>query len=119
MLERNVEVGQDQPVGHQRNQLAHVGVGVDVVQAHPWLVVAAQAAKITREVGDVGAMAAIFGVFDVDAVSRRVLANHQQFFNAILDQLFSLAQHGMGRAALQFAAHVGNDAELALVVTTF
>ena len=45
------------------------------------------------------------------------MGDDQQFFDACLDQLFGLAQHGVGGAAGQFAAHVGDDAELALVVT--
>ena len=53
----------------------------------------------------------------VHAVGRGVLADHQQFLDPGLDQLFSLAQHGMGRAGYQPPAHVGDDAELAFVVT--
>ncbi len=53
----------------------------------------------------------------IDAVGRGVLADHQQFAHACFDQLFRLTDHGMGGARLQAAAHVGDDAELAFVVT--
>ena len=41
----------------------------------------------------------------------------QQFFHPGLDQPFGFADHRMGGAAGEFAAHVGDDAEPALVVT--
>ncbi len=65
MLERDVEVGQDQPLCHQRDQIADVRVWVDVVQADP----GAEAAEVARQIGDMGAVAAIFRVADVDSVS--------------------------------------------------
>ncbi len=58
-------------------------------------------------------------MFDIDPVGRGVLRDHQQFAHAAFHQLFRLAQHRMGRAALKPPAHVGDDAELALVVTAF
>ena len=51
VLEGDVEIGQDQPLGHQRDQLAHMRVGVDVVQPHP----GAEPAQFAGEVGDMGA----------------------------------------------------------------
>ncbi len=35
MLERDVEIGEDLSLGHQRNDVVHVRVGIDVVHAHP------------------------------------------------------------------------------------
>ena len=35
VLERNIQVRQHQTLGHQRHQLADMGVGIDVMQAHP------------------------------------------------------------------------------------
>ncbi len=64
-----------------------------------------------------GAVLARGGVFEINAVGRGILADHQKFAHAVLHQLFGLADHRMGGAALQKAAHVGDDAELALVVT--
>ena len=35
VLERNVEVGQDRALGHQRDHLVDMRIGIDVVQPHP------------------------------------------------------------------------------------
>ena len=35
MLERDVEIGRHQPLGHQRDDLADVRIGVDIVQTDP------------------------------------------------------------------------------------
>ena len=35
MLERYVQIGQDQPLSHQRDQIAHMGIGVNIMQPHP------------------------------------------------------------------------------------
>ena len=35
MLERYVQIGQDQPLSHQRDQIAHMGIGIDIMQPHP------------------------------------------------------------------------------------
>ena len=119
VLERDVEIGQDQPVGHQRHQIAHMRIGVDVMQPHP----GPQPAQFARKVSDMGADLAVFpgaGVMlAVQAVGRGILADHQQFLHPRLDQLFRLAQHGMGGAALQAAAHIGDDAEPAPVIAAF
>ena len=84
MLERNVEVGEDQPFGHQRDDLVDVRIGVDVVQPHP----GAELAQLAREVGHVRAdflaLPRARLVADVDAVGRRVLADHQQLLGARL-----------------------------------
>ena len=92
-----------------------MGVGVDVVQPYP----CPERPQITRQIGDMCAVATVFGMFDIDAVGRGILRDHQQLVHAVLHQLFSLAQDRMGRARLQAAAHVGDDAELALVITAF
>src|SRR3546814_6625095 len=55
-------------------------------------------------------------MLDVDTVSRGVLADHQQFLGASLDQLFGLAQDRIGTARDEIAAQAGDDAERAAVV---
>ena len=114
VLEGDVQIGQDQPLGHQGDQVAHMGVGVDVMQTHP----RPERAQITGQIGDMGAVAALFGMFDVNAVGRGVLADDQEFPDAVRHQPLCLAQDGMGGARLQPATHVRDDAELALVVAT-
>ena len=50
VLERDVEVGKDQTLGHQRDDVVHVRVGVDVVQSDP----GAELAQLAREIGHMG-----------------------------------------------------------------
>ena len=87
------------------------------MQAHP----GAEAAELAGEVGDVGAdLAALPGmdvVLAVDAVGAGVLADDEELAHAGRDQPLGLAQDGVGGARDQAAAHVGDDAEAALVVT--
>ena len=113
MLKRDVQIGQDQPIGHQRDQVANMRIGIDIVQPHP----RTQGPKIPREVGDVGAVASVLGVFDINAIGRSILTDHQQFFDASIDQLFCFAQDRVGRTAGKSAAHIRNDAEFTFVVT--
>ena len=46
MLERDVEIGQDLALGHQRDDLVDMRIGIDVVQPHP----GAELAELAREV---------------------------------------------------------------------
>jgi hypothetical protein len=96
-----------------------MGVGIDVVQPHP----SAQLAQFSRQISDVATHLAILPpvhiVFTIKAIGAGVLRDHEQFLDPSLNQFFSLAQHRMGRTAGEFAAHVGDDAELALVIAAF
>ena len=58
-------------------------------------------------------------VLHINAVSGSVLRNHQQLFNASIDQAFRLGEHVANRPAHQIATHRRNDAESAAVVTAF
>ncbi len=51
VLQRHVEIGQDRPLSHERDQLIDVRIGIDVVQAHP----GAQAAQGAGQLGQAGA----------------------------------------------------------------
>ena len=46
VLERHVEVGKDLALGHQRNDVVHVRIRIDVVQAHPDAELAERLAQI-------------------------------------------------------------------------
>ncbi len=118
VLERDVEIGQDQPIGHQRDQLARMRIGIYIVQPHPQLAICAKRTKIAGQFGDRHLIAAC-AVFPVYAIGRRVLADHQKLFHSAFDQFLGFAHHRIMRAADQFAAHVRDDAELALVIATF
>ena len=103
VLERDVEVGQEAArtgPPSAGTMWRTMGVGVDVVEAHP----CAERAKFAGEVGDVGADCAILPwvhvVAAVDPVGGGVLGDDEEFFDACLDQLFGFAQDGVGGARL-------------------
>ena len=89
MLEGDVEIRQ-QPVvriGHHRDKLAHMRIGIDVMQPYP----SAEFAHLGGQIGDVAAHLAVFPrmhvVFAVQPVGTCVLTNHQKLFDAALHQL--------------------------------
>jgi len=51
VLERNVEIGKDQSLGHQRDDLVDVRIGIDIVEPHP----GTQLAELAGQIGHVGA----------------------------------------------------------------
>ena len=66
---------------------------------------------------DLAALPGVGVVPAVDAVGGGVLADDEELADAGGDELLGLAQDGVGRARDEAAAHVGDDAEAALVVT--
>ena len=119
VLERDVEIGQHVAVRHQRDDVVDMRVGIDVVQPHP----GAERAELAREIEELRPHLAVLplarGVFDVDAVGRGVLRDHQQFLDAGRDQPLGLAQHVGGGPRDQIAAQLRDDAEGAAVVAAF
>ncbi len=125
MLEGNVEIGSDEPLGHQRDDGVDMGVGVDIMEAdpRPLTVRRPEGAKLPREIGHMGAHLAALPlarlVPGVDAISRRVLADDEQFARAGGDQFLRLAQHCVDPAAGELSAQRRDDAEGATVVAAF
>ena len=78
------------------------------MQAHPGV----EFAQFAREFVDAARA-------QVGAVGRSVLRDDEQLFHAEFDQVLRFFQHGIGRAAHQTAAQVGDDAEGAVVVAAF
>ena len=100
VLEGDVEIGEEQALGHQRDDRVDVRIGIDVVKAHP----GAELAEFLGEVGNVAGPGGRFhwlGVVDVDAVGGGVLADDQQFLGAGRDQAFRprAARAAAGREA--------------------
>ena len=91
-------------------------IGIDVVQPHPDAELAELAREIEELRADLAAAPLAGGVFDIDAVGRGVLRDHQQFLDAGGDQPLGLAQHVGGRPRHQIAAQLRDDAEGAAVV---
>jgi hypothetical protein len=71
MLEGDVEIGEDEPLGHERDDLVDMRIGVDVVEPDP----RPQLPQLAGEVGHVGAdfaapPAPVGGVAHVDAIGQ-------------------------------------------------
>ena len=119
MLERDVEIGEDCALSHQRDDVVNVGVGVDIVQADP----GAELAHFAREVGHVGADLRTFPwprlVAEVHSVGARILTYDEQLLRAGGDKLLRLAQNRVRAAADEVAAQGWDDAEGAAVVSAF
>ena len=107
------------PLGHQRDDLVDMRIGIDVVQPHP----DAEFAERARQIDEFRAHLAVAplarGVFDVDAIGGGVLRDDQQLLHAGFDQFLGLAQHIGGRARDQIAAQARDDAEGAAIVAAF
>ena len=104
VLEGNVEIGEHQPLGHQRDDLIDMGVGIDIVEPNPGRDLAELARQIGHVRADFAAVPHPREMLDIDAIGRCVLADHQQFPGAGLDQLFRLAQDRIGPSADEVAA---------------
>ncbi len=120
VLQRHVEVGQDAPGGHQRQQRVDLRVRVDVVQPHPGAVRLGQRAELLAELDEARAQRPAVpeagAVLQVDAVGAGVLADDEQLLDAGVEQPARLAEHVADRARDEVAAHRGDDAEGAAVV---
>ena len=68
MLERNVEIGQHDAIGHQLDHVIDMRTGVHVMRPDP----RAERAELAGEIEELGADVAILpsarGIFDVDAI---------------------------------------------------
>ena len=69
VLERNVEIGQDQPLAHQGNQVAHMWVGVNIMQPHP----SAQLPQFAGQIGYMGADVSLCRCLNINAIGAGVL----------------------------------------------
>ena len=116
MLEGNVEIGQDLALGHQRDDLVDMRIGIDVVQAHP----GAERAELVGEIEEARPHLAIAPearlILEVDAIGARVLGDDEELLHPGAHQPLGLAQHVAGRARDEIAAQLRDDAEAAAVV---
>ena len=109
MLERNVQIGRQQPFGHQRDHIINMRIGIDIMQPDPrgMAVNRAQSAQFASQIGHMRthlrALPFARFVSDVDAIGRGILTDHQQFFRPGRNQLFSLAQHSINPPACQLS----------------
>ena len=116
MLQRHVEIGQQGTIGHQREQLVDVRIGIDVVQPHP-LEQLPQALAQRDQIGWQRLPAPLVAaVAEVHAIGGRVLGDDQEFLHAGFRQRLRLTQHLTHRPRCQLAAQARNHAEGAAVV---
>ena len=119
VLERHVEVGQDLALGHQRDHLVHVRIGIHVVQPHPGADLAELPREVDESAPDLPAAPGLRAVFEVGAVRARVLGNDEKLADACIAQADRLVQDLVDRAAHEVAAHRRDDAEAAAVIAAF
>ena len=119
MLERDVEIGEDQPFGHQRDDLIDMRIGIDIVEPHP----GGDSAELAGEIGhvrhDLAALPHPRFLADIHAISRGVLADDQQLLGPRRDQLLRLLEDRVGAPADEIAAQARDDAEGAAMVAAF
>ena len=121
VLVGDIEIGQQAGgrIGHYRDKVSDMGVGVDIMKANP----GPQPAKFAGKLGDVAAHLAALPWMDVVApvepVGGGVLADNQQLAYPGLDQFLGLAQDGVGRAGGELSPHGRNDTEPAGVIAAF
>ena len=119
VLQRDVEVGEDLAVAHQGDDVIHVRVRVDVVQAHPHAELGQLLAQGHHAGLDRHAVVEAGAVLHVHAVGGGVLGDHQDLLHASLFQALGFGQYFADGAAHQIPAHGGDDAEGAAVVAAF
>ena len=119
MLQGHIEIWQDLPFGHQRDQVIDTRVRVDIMKANPDAEFGQRLAQFLEPCLDRPAADKTRAVLDIDAVCTRVLGNHQQLTHAGLCQILRLLQHITDRTAHQRTAQRGNDAESTSVIAAF
>ena len=107
------------PSRHEADHLIHMRVGVDILQPHPYAEFAERLRQIEEFRAHFAVLPAACGIFDIDAISRGILRDDQQFLHARIDQPLGLAQHVIGRARNQVAAQFRDDAEATAIVAAF
>ena len=73
VLKGNIEIGQDQPLSHQRDQMAHMRVRVDIMQPHP----SAQLPQFAGQIGDMRAQISLGSRLNINAIGAGVLGDDQ------------------------------------------
>ncbi len=104
MLERDIEIGCELALRHQGYDLIDMGIRVDIMEPRPHAKLAQCLGKVSHVRADRTATPVARLVADIDAVSRGVLADDQQFFRTRLYQLLRLAQHRIDPARNEIAS---------------
>ena len=116
VLERNIEVREDLPLSHQRNNAVHHRVRVHVVEADPETETAKLNAEVLKTRMHGAAARERELIAEVGTVGRRVLRDHHDFLHAVFLQAPGFAHDGVHRAGVKLAAELRNDAERAVIV---
>ena len=111
VLKRDVEIGQDLALGHQRQHLVDMRIGVDIVQPDPGAEATECRAQIVEPRLERLAAPVARREFQVDAVSAGILADDEKLTDAARNELLGLLHHIGGGAARQHAPQLRDDAE--------
>ena len=82
MLKRNIQVRQHFALRHQRDYFIHMGIGVDVMQAHPDTEFAQRAYQFGHARLERLAVPKAGAVFHIHAIGAGVLRDDQQLLHA-------------------------------------
>ena len=90
VLKRHIEIRQNAPGGHQRHDLVHMRIRIHVMQANPSAMRLGQLRQLFAQLKHAClhrlAIEEARAVFHIDAISRRVLADNEQLFDAAFKQ---------------------------------
>ena len=91
MLEGNVEIRQHAALGHQRQNLVDMGIGIDIVQAHPDAERAERLGEAQEARLVILSAPGALGVAEIEPIGARVLRDDEKLLHAGGDEPLRLA----------------------------
>ena len=119
MLKRNVQIGQDEALRHQRYHLIDVRIGIDVVKPDPGIKLTQRSSQLKESGLNRSPIPEISPVTPINAVGTGVLRYHQELLDPGMDQSFSLTEHLTHGSTQEIPPHGWNDAKTAAMITAF
>ena len=119
MLEGNVEVRENQPLGHERHHGIDRRIRVDVVETRPETELPEFVAKLEKARFHRTPTRKVEAVVAVEPVGSRILTDDQELLDTRLLEVFRFSQNVPDRATRERAAQLRNDAEGAVVIAPF
>ena len=101
MLEGNVEIGQHFAVRHQRQNVVHMGIGIDIVQPHPHAERAERLGKTEEARLVILPAPGALGVTEIEPIGARILRDDEKLLDARGNEALGLAHDVAQRPALE------------------